>query len=114
MSIVRVPVISTFIAKTASLILLISAGSAVRADQTNYQLCWSMGRFDGTVYFAQAVVNEDRKDSFDALLTISGIDHREVECVLRADQRLLPNLMKSWSAQKLEVVNTTFLSDLDY
>jgi hypothetical protein len=96
------------------MILLMPTGAAVRADQANHQLCWTMGQFDATVYFAQAVVKEDRKESFNALLTISGIDHREVECVLRVDQRLLPDLIKSWSAQNLEVVNTTFLSDLDY
>jgi len=105
---------ATFIAKTASTILLISAGSAVRADQPYDQLCWTMEQFDATVYVAQASVNEDRRESFDALLTISGIDHREVECVSRPDQWLLPSLIKSWSAQKLEVVITTFLSDLDY
>ena len=101
MSMNRAPVLANFIARTALMTSTMSTGAAVRADQANHQLCWTMGQFDATVYFAQAVVNEDRKESFDALLTISGIDHRELECVLRVDHRLLPDLIKSWSAQNL-------------
>jgi hypothetical protein len=79
------------------------------------QLCWAAGRFDQTMYFAQAEVEEDRKDSFDTLLSISGIDHLATICVVldQGDNRL-GELKRDWSARKLEVVNTTFLSRLDY
>jgi hypothetical protein len=105
---------ATWTALVVCTFLLLSCGPTVRAAAANLELCWTFGKFDATVYFAQAEVSEDRKESFDALLTISGIDHGEMQCVLNVDHRLLLELKRTWSAQHLEVVNTTFLSDLDY
>lgn len=77
------------------------------------QFCWSFGQFDQTVYFAETLVLEDRKASFTEMLDISGIDHILVECsYLGSKQRTI--MLKKWSEARLETVNTTFLSDLDY
>ena len=95
------------------------AANPARADaeETNIQFCWALGKFDHTVYFAEAEVREDRQASFTELLDISGIDHAQVECRLSdsGSHRLArAGLMKSWSDSEFEIINTTFLSDLDY
>jgi hypothetical protein len=76
-----------------------------------------MGKFDHTIYFAEVENREDRQASFDALLEISGIDHNAVKCTT-ADQAThvvtRAQLMKDWRDSEFEIVNTTFLSDLDY
>ena len=62
-------------------------------------------------------VREDRQASFEALLEISGIDHRAVNCSTTdmASFRLSrAALVKDWLESEFEVVNTTYLSDLDY
>jgi hypothetical protein len=87
------------------------------ADEAGVQFCWVFGKFDHTVYFAEAEGREDRQASFVALIEISGIDHHGVECRISdsASHRLVRNdLMKRWSESEFEIVNTTFLSDLDY
>ena len=87
------------------------------ADETHVQFCWAMGKHDHTIYFAEVENREDRQASFDALLEISGIDHHAVKCSTSdlASHRLARmELFKSWRESEFEIVNTTFLSDLDY
>ena len=87
------------------------------ADQDRVQFCWAMGKFDHTIYFAEIENREDRQASFDALLEISGIDHHAVKCSTSdaAAHRLARTaLFKNWRESEFEIVNTTFLSDLDY
>ena len=87
------------------------------ADEAHVQFCWALGKFDHTVYFAEAAGREDRQASFVALIGISGIDHHGVECrVSDSKSHLLmrDDMMKRWSDSEFEIVNTTFLSDLDY
>jgi len=103
-------------------LLLISAllapGEAFAdAGQAHVQFCWAMGKFDLTIYFAEVENREDRQTSFDELLEISGIDHHAVKCSTSdsATHRLArAQLMKNWLESEFEIVNTTFLSDLDY
>ena len=86
-------------------------------DGTRVQFCWALGKFDHTAYFAHAEVREDRQASFTELLDISGIDHDAVQCRLADEGSLRPlraQLMKNWSDSEFEIVDTTFLSDLDY
>ena len=86
-------------------------------DQSHVQFCWAMGRFDHTIYFAEIENREDRKASFDTLLEISGIDHDTVNCTmsdLATYRSARARLMKDWRDSEFEVVNTTFMSDLDY
>src|SRR5687768_13797122 len=45
------------------------------------QMCWSLGKFDNTVYFAEIESREDRRASFASLLEISGIENYGVQCV---------------------------------
>ena len=87
------------------------------ADPAHIQFCWATGKFDHTVYFAEVEDREDRRASFESLLEISGIDHHAVKCntsdstsyrLARAAQ------LKDWLESEFEIVNTTFLSDLDY
>ena len=86
-------------------------------DKVSVQFCWALGKFDDTVYFAEAEGREDRQASFMTLIKISGIDYDRVEC-RRSDpkshRRARAELMKEWSDSEFEIVNTTFLSDLDY
>ena len=101
------------------LLLSVLPASLASADtgETRIQFCWALGKFDNTVYFAEAEVREDRQASFAALIEISGIDHDFVECRAwdaRTHQQARLALMKRWSELELEIVNTTFLSELDY
>jgi hypothetical protein len=87
------------------------------AEQDRIQFCWAMGKFDHTIYFAEVENREDRQASFDALLEISGIDHHAVKCSVsdsatHSSTRAV--LFKNWRDSEFEIVNTTFLSDLDY
>ena len=90
---------------------------AYAADQDRVQFCWAMGKHDHTIYFAEVENREDRQASFDTLLEISGIDHHAVKCSTSdlATHRLArAELFKNWRESEFEIVNTTFLSDLDY
>ena len=90
---------------------------AYAAEQDRVQFCWAMGKFDHTIYFAEVENREDRRESFDALLEISGIDHLAVKCSMSdsATHRLArAALFKNWRESEFEIVNTTFMSDLDY
>ncbi len=87
------------------------------ADQDRVQFCWAMGKFDHTVYFAEIDNREDRQASFDALLEISGIDHHAVKCSTSdsaTHRSARAGLFKNWLESEFEIVNTTFMSDLDY
>ena len=99
----------------AALLAPISASAA--ADQARAQFCWAMGTHDHTIYYAEVDNREDRQASFDTLLEISGIDHDAVKCTTsdQATHRSArARLMKDWLESEFEIVNTTFLSDLDY
>ncbi|WP_156908474.1 hypothetical protein [Bradyrhizobium murdochi] len=85
--------------------------------QTPVQFCWATGKFDHTIYFAEVGNREDRQASFDTLLEISGIDHHAVKCTtsdIETHRLTRAQLMKGWLESEFEIVNTTFLSDLDY
>ena len=76
-----------------------------------------LGKFDHTIYFAEIENREDRQASFDALLEISGIDHHAVKCStsdLTTHRLARAASFKNWRESEFEIVNTTFLSDLDY
>jgi hypothetical protein len=97
--------------------LLVPNLAYAAADRDRVQFCWAMGKHDHTIYFAEVENREDRQASFDALLEISGIDHDAVNCSTSdsATHRLArARLMKNWLDSEFEIVNTTFLSDLDY
>ena len=101
------------------LLLSVLPASLASADagEARIQLCWALGKYDNTVYFAEAEVRDDRQASFAALIEISGIDHDSVECRAwdaRTHRQARLALMKRWSELELEIVNTTFLSELDY
>jgi hypothetical protein len=101
-------------------LLLISALYAsppTLAGNAHVQFCWAMGTFDHTIYFAEAENREDRQVSFGQLLEISGIDHHALQCRVSDPQSLQAiraGLFREWRESELEIVNTTFLSDLDY
>lgn len=98
-------------------VVLLAPISAFAADQAHVQLCWAMGKFDHTVYFAEVGNREDRQVSFDTLLEISAIDHHAVKCTtsdFETHRVARAQLMMDWRESEFEIVNTTFLSDLDY
>lgn len=81
------------------------------------QFCWTLGRFDDAVYYAEAENREDRKEHFSELLKISGIEYATVSCFVEDIASKTPvrkKLLKAWEAAELELVDTTFLSDMDY
>lgn len=93
-------------------ILIASSAQAERSSQI-MQFCWSLGKFDQTIYFAESSRLDDRSAHFTEMLDISAIDHNLVECrYLNSDQRIA--ILRSWSDARLETINTTYLSDLDY
>ena len=86
-------------------------------EQARVQFCWAKGKFDHTVYYAEIENREDRQASFDELLQISGIDHNAVKCSTSdAPTHRLARaaLFREWRESEFEIVNTTFMSDLDY
>jgi hypothetical protein len=86
-------------------------------EQARVQFCWAKGKFDHTVYYAEIENREDRQASFDELLEISGIDHDAVKCSTSdsaTHRTARTKLLKDWLQSEFEIVNTTFLSDLDY
>jgi hypothetical protein len=90
---------------------------AYAAEQDRVQFCWAMGKFDHTIYYAEIENREDRQASFDELLQISGIDHHAVKCTTSdsaSHRAARAKLLKNWLESEFEIVNTTFLSDLDY
>jgi len=98
-------------------ILLAPIPALAAADPAHIQFCWTIGKFDHTAYYAEVENREDRQASFEALLEISGIDHHAVKCTITdlASFRLSRvALVQDWLESEFEVVNTTFLSDLDY
>ena len=98
-------------------ILLAPISAYAATDQDRVHFCWAMGKFDHTIYFAEIENREDRQTSFDTLLEISGIDHHAVKCSTSdmATHRLArAALFKNWRESEFEIINTTFLSDLDY
>ena len=99
----------------AALLAPISASAEPKQDHA--QFCWAMGKFDHTIYYAEIENREDRQASFDELLQISGIDHHPVKCStldLTSHRSARVKLLKEWLESEFEIVNTTFLSDLDY
>ena len=97
----------------------LAASNPALADggEVRIQLCWALGKFDHTVYFAETDSREDRQASFVELLEISGVDPHRIECRIsdsKSHRSTRAELMKSWSDSEFEIVNTTFLSDLDY
>jgi hypothetical protein len=96
---------------------LLAPNFAHAAEPDHVQFCWAMGKFDHTIYFAEVENREDRQASFDSLLEISGIDHHAVTCKtsdVATHHRTRAALFKDWRESEFEIVNTTFLSDLDY
>ena len=97
---------------------LLAPGSAFAdAEHARVQFCWAMGKFDHTIYYAEIENREDRQASFDELLQISGIDHHAVKCSTSdstSHRAARAKLFKNWLESEFEIVNTTFLSDLDY
>ena len=96
---------------------LFAPGPADATEQDRVQFCWAMGKFDHTIYFAEVENREDRQASFDTLLEISGIDHHAVNCSMSdasTHRQARATLFKNWRESEFEIVNTTFMSDLDY
>jgi hypothetical protein len=97
---------------------LLAPGSAFAdPEQARVQFCWAMGKFDHTIYYAGNREPRRSTASFDELLQISGIDHDAVKCKHfdSTSHRLArAKLFKDWLESEFEIVNTTFLSDLDY
>ena len=96
---------------------LLAPNFASAAEQDHVQFCWAMGKFDHTIYFAEVENREDRQASFDTLLEISGIDHHAVSCRttdVAAHRQARAQVFREWRESEFEIVNTTFMSDLDY
>lgn len=110
----------TFLARALTPLLLMmtaAAPPAPAADRDTGQLCWAIGKFDQTVYFAGIEGREDRSASFASLIEISGLETFPVRCATLpvADyRRLRRRFIAEWKEAELEVIDTTYMSDLDY
>jgi hypothetical protein len=101
---------------TAMLVICDASLHAGSLTQTA-QMCWGTGRHDRTVYYASIDNREDRSESFLELLRISGIELMTHNCVtlpLSAHTAFRQQLIENWRRAELEVIDTNFLSDLDY
>lgn len=90
---------------------------ALAADRQAGQLCWALGKFDDTVYFAGIEDREDRSASFASLMEISGVEVFEIRCAtlpVKDYRALRTRLIREWKEMELEIIDTTFMSDLDY
>jgi hypothetical protein len=92
-------------------------GSNALSAHSQVQLCWVVGKFDDTVYYGEAEGREDRSESFAELLYISGIEHAGVRCARHesaAHVEFKTRLLRDWQDLEFEIVNTSYMSDLDY
>lgn len=97
--------------------LLSALDPALAADRETGQLCWAIGKHDQTVYFAGIEEREDRSASFASLIEISGLETFPPRCATLpvADYReLRRQYIAEWKQAELEVIDTTYMSDLDY
>ena len=109
----------TLLAHALTHLLLVTAPvpPALTADRDTGQLCWAIGRLDDTVYFAGIEGREDRSESFASLIDISGLETFPARCVtlpVKDYRRLRQQLIVEWQQAELEVIDTTYMSDLDY
>lgn len=105
------------IAAAAFALLIVATPARADPNGLSAQLCWAIGEFDHTVYFAEIEGREDRQESFASLMEISGLRPQSVQCrtqELKSHRIARTALLKLWRESELEIVNTTFLSDLDY
>jgi len=101
-----------------ALFLVTAAAPPVLAsDRDTGQLCWAIGRLDDTVYFAGIEGREDRSASFASLIEISGLETFPPSCLtlpVNDYRSLRQQSIAEWRQAELEVIDTTYMSDLDY
>jgi hypothetical protein len=88
-----------------------------QAEDAHGQMCWAFGRLDNTVYYAEIEGREDRSASFVTLLDISAIAHHGAVCPIQdlwAHRATRKRMLEAWRMAAFKIVDTTFLSDLDY
>lgn len=96
-------------------VLVVCSSGGVEAEQPLVQFCWALGSHDRTVYYAEAERDEDRSGNFSDLLWLSGLDVTGTQCFFeRRDEHWRQRLLHEWREEELDVVDTTFLSDMDY
>ena len=104
-------------ALAAILLITAAAPPALASDRETGQLCWAIGKHDDTVYFAGIEGREDRSASFASLIEISALETFPARCVtlpVKDYRRLRRQYIREWREAELEVVDTTYMSDLDY
>lgn len=98
-------------------LLFAAAQPALASDRETGQLCWAVGKLDDTVYYAGVEEREDRSESFASLIEISALETHPVKCAILpvAEYRALRlQLVSAWRGAELEVVDTTYMSGMDY
>ena len=109
-----------FIVAAMSIVFTVQAHSVAYDSQQfslSGQRCWAFGPLDNTVYFAEIEHREDRSKEFESLMDISGVDHLPITCVteqIRKHREQRAEFLRQWSRSGMEIVDTTFMSDLDY
>jgi hypothetical protein len=101
----------------ACIFLLVAATQTVHASTASGQLCWTVGKYDNTVFIAGIDGREDRAASFASLIEISGVEAPPAKCAslpVAGYRALRALLVEEWMDAELEVIDTTYLSDLDY
>ncbi|MDQ8730560.1 hypothetical protein [Bradyrhizobium sp. LHD-71] len=97
--------------------LFLALPAAAQQGTGTIQFCWAVGALDDTVYYAEALERDDRSQNFGELLEVTGIDHNGITCVrsaIAAHPLIKHSILRDWRDAELDVVNTTYMSDLDY
>ncbi len=91
--------------------------SQSHAETGTGQFCWAFDRYTHTVYYGDIENREDRSASFAEMLEISGIVHFGALCpiqILSQHRLTKQRMLDAWRTAEFDVIDTTFLSDLDY
>lgn len=107
--------LASLVTLTSALFILLL--SSAYADSDTGQFCWAFARYTHTVYYGDIEGREDRSASFTALLEISGIVHFGALCPIQKlgqHRSTKQRMLDAWRAAEFDVIDTTFLSDLDY
>ena len=68
--------------------LLAANPARAGSSEISAQLCWAIGKYDHTVYFAEIEGREDRQASFASLMEISGLYPQSIECRIQDVTRI--------------------------
>jgi hypothetical protein len=96
----------------AGLLIALSIVSPATGEDA-LQFCWVQGRYDLTIYYAETEGRDDRSEALPSSCASAGSTSMTFHCktALAARERAQP--FEAWRRRELEIIDTTFMSDLD-